>query len=413
LLSTLQGIFELKAQEKGIAFSVHRARELPGSLIGDPQRIQQILVNLVGNAVKFTETGSVTVEVRVTTAETAESTLEVKVTDTGIGMTEEQMGKLFQPFVQAEVSTSGRFGGTGLGLAISRQLAELMGGTVEVESRFGEGSVFALRLPIEVSSAGPEDAPGPPAVTRGIAGVRVLVVEDGQINQVVAKALLEKAGALVTIRSNGHEAVEALRDDPGGYDVILMDVQMPVMDGLKATRILRGEAGVTIPIIALSAGAMADERLRCLEAGMDDFLPKPFKRVDMLETIGRLHSAATPAQAPEPVDIAGLNDELQLDPDLFHEVIQMFRQSLPEHRKKLSAAWLAHDVEPLRFSLHALRGTSGSLAVHRIASACQTLEEALARTPPDFDSETFQSLLSVSEEFQVALDKQLVAARRA
>jgi len=278
------------ADEKALALSWSVDPAIPARLVGDPVRFRQILTNLVSNAIKFTDRGRVDVEVRLESAARDETVLRVAVRDTGIGIPPEKIETIFQPFTQADGSTTRRFGGTGLGLSISSRLAELMGGRIWVESEVGKGSVFFVRLrfaaaPAEVvepSAAPAQDGP------RATPGLRILVAEDNPINQKVAARILELEGHQVTLAGDGRQALELAAREP--FDLILMDVQMPGLSGLEAARLIREReraAGSHIPIIALTASAMKGDRERCLEAGMDDYLSKPLRPSALREMIAR------------------------------------------------------------------------------------------------------------------------------
>jgi signal transduction histidine kinase/ActR/RegA family two-component response regulator len=276
LLREVQTLTALVAQQKGLRLELVGVEALDGrSFRGDPLRLRQILLNLLGNAIKFTEVGHVRLSAR-----RAEGSLSLTVSDTGPGISEEVQQRLFQPFQQADASTTRRHGGTGLGLVISRQLAELMGGTLTLTSRVGQGSSFTLVLSLdEVVAAAPPPAVAAPEHVPPLPS-RVLLVEDNAVNQLVARRLLANLGVDVTVAANGLEALERIR----GVDLVLMDCQMPVMDGLEATRRIRALEGPerAVPIVALSAAVFQEERQASMEAGMDAFLPKPL-RLDELE----------------------------------------------------------------------------------------------------------------------------------
>ena len=302
-----------QAHAKGLALLCRVTEDVPACLVGDPGRLRQILINLLGNAIKFTERGEAALEAKLawTAANTAHILFTVR--DTGIGIDEKTLPRMFQPFTQADEANSRRFGGTGLGLAISKQLVELMGGEIAVESTPGRGTTFRCRIPLQLGDGvslpivhtAEEDAasivddrattlsqtalsPGqqPPHTP----AIRVLLAEDNRINQQVAVAMLRRAGYEVHVAGNGALAVQALLDHT--FDVVLMDCQMPEMDGFAATAAIRGrEAGDSahrrIPVIALTANAMRGDRERCLAAGFDDYLTKPFKRQDLVAAIER------------------------------------------------------------------------------------------------------------------------------
>jgi signal transduction histidine kinase/CheY-like chemotaxis protein len=338
ILNDAVALLQVRAEAGNLALAIAFDGPFPETIQSDPTRLKQILLNLVGNAVKFTESGSVTVTARLVTAGKDQARLQIDVADTGIGITAEQIARLFEPFTQADASCSRTYGGTGLGLAISRRLARMLDGDITVSSTPGKGSVFRLEIaagpaaalvPIDAAamlacplSAEPLDdparvtpcsipaeglervesldgdssAPRQPALPSGqLSGLRVLLAEDGPDNRLLIGHVLRKAGAEVVFAENGRLAFDfalgALRaGEP--YDVIVMDMQMPVLDGYSATRELR-EAGYDRPIIALTAHAMADDRQRCLDAGCDDYTTKPINRPALLSIVARHACAAS------------------------------------------------------------------------------------------------------------------------
>ena len=263
---------------------------LPKALIGDAMRLQQVLVNLVGNALKFTEQGEVMVQIELLARSGIDTTLRFSVRDSGIGIAPEHLEHIFGSFTQAESSTTRRFGGSGLGLPIARQLVTMMGGDLAVNSVLGQGSTFHFTLNLPASSRVPVD---PDMVIkekflqqRPLEGLRLLVVEDNLINQLVARELLQSEGAIVIVADNGQLGVEAVAAANPPFDAVLMDVQMPVMDGFEATRAIRTELGLPyLPIIALTANAMASDRETCLAAGMNEHIGKPFALPRLIEVI--------------------------------------------------------------------------------------------------------------------------------
>ena len=284
-----------RAREKGLGFMVDN-RAAGAQLRGDPTRLAQVLLNLLTNAVKFTDRGGVQLSCRLLGADAAVPRLHIEVKDSGIGIAPAQLEQLFSPFEQADVSMTRRFGGTGLGLAICRHLATLMGGSIEVESTLGEGSTFRLELPMAraiapvLPVAGQKSVPvrDADAVEAALrtrhAGARVLLAEDNQVNQIVACELIESVGLHVDIASNGVEAVRMAAS--GGYALILMDVQMPAMDGLEATRQIRRQpGGEKVPIVAMTANAFGEDRSACVAAGMDDHLAKPVSTERLYELL--------------------------------------------------------------------------------------------------------------------------------
>ncbi|MEM1177072.1 MAG: ATP-binding protein [Acidobacteriota bacterium] len=291
LIQTLTGALELmqpRAEAKGLHFAWSLDERLPEHVLGDPLRLRQVLLNLLGNAIKFTERGSVDVRVTGTPRPGRRMRLRVSVRDTGIGLEPAEQERLFEPFTQADASTTRRFGGTGLGLAISRRLVELMDGELEVESTLGEGSTFSFtcRLaPVDREPTGPPMTAPPAAGRHG--DFEVLVAEDNPINRHLLEAQLDELGYRYRSVENGVEAIRAL--DDAHFDLVLMDCQMPELDGYAATeRIRQREVGARhLPIVALTAHAMAGDREKCLAAGMDDYLAKPFTQEQLADVLGR------------------------------------------------------------------------------------------------------------------------------
>ena len=288
----------VRATDKGIALTLECADSMPGTVCSDPVRLRQILVNLVGNALKFTEHGGVRIVMsyRPDTGPTS-GVLACEVHDTGIGMTSEQIAGLFRPFMQADTSTTRKFGGTGLGLTITRRLAQMMGGDVEVRSVTGAGSCFTATIQAErVAGVAPvpPSALKPKARESDFSGLRVLLAEDGPDNQRLIRHHLVKLGAEVELVADGQQALERCRarESEHPFDIVLMDMQMPVMDGYAATAALR-RAGFARPIIALTAHAMSHDRQRCLDAGCDDYLTKPINRTAFVECLARWSNASS------------------------------------------------------------------------------------------------------------------------
>jgi PAS domain S-box-containing protein len=283
------------AHAKGLELHVDSSG-LPRQVRGDPTRLSQVLMNLLGNAVKFTERGSVSLRGTLLERDAASLQLRFEVSDTGIGIEPERVGKLFDAFEQSDSSTTRRFGGTGLGLAVTRQLVELMDGAVGVDSTPGVGSTFWVTVRMQPAhQTAAEAVPAQPAASEPAhparLGARVLLAEDNAINQEVAKELLRAAGCEVDVADNGRRAIEMAR--AGGYDLILMDVQMPELDGIEASRQIRAMSGLSrIPIIAMTANAFAEDRAACLAAGMNDHVAKPVHAATLYETLARWLSDA-------------------------------------------------------------------------------------------------------------------------
>ncbi|MGQ0634117.1 MAG: ATP-binding protein [Planctomycetaceae bacterium] len=297
LLDEVLSLFRVRAEAKGLWLKCERSGNVAEPVSTDPTRLRQILLNLIGNAIKFTTQGGVTVRLSATASE-----LRFDIADTGIGISPQQMGRLFEPFVQGDSSCSRRFGGTGLGLAISRRLARMLGGDITIESTMGRGSTFRLRLavvpvmpgsPVQTASpaAAPDRSRAPTRATveMPLAGARILVAEDGPDNRQLIARILQNAGASVTMVENGRAAVDAAGNPPGDgqpFDIVVMDMQMPVLDGYAATAELR-RTGYAGPIVALTAHAMTEDREKCLQVGCDDYTTKPLKPPELLGILRR------------------------------------------------------------------------------------------------------------------------------
>jgi CheY-like chemotaxis protein len=300
LVEEVTGLLAGQARDKGLKLGFEIDPAVPSAVTGDPVRIRQVLINLVGNAVKFTERGEVAISVQRMDAATEaarghDCRLSFSVRDTGIGLSPEACEKLFQPFTQADGSTTRRFGGTGLGLAISRRLVGMMGGEIGIESTLELGSRFWFELRLELAAqahgAAPETAPPDSGEHRTPLPGRVLLVEDNGVNQEIGMAMLQAMGCEVDLAADGREAIEATRSK--AYDLVLMDCQMPDVDGFEATRAIRArereqsgsKAARRLPIVALTANAMSGDREQCTAAGMDDYLSKPFTQAQLRAVI--------------------------------------------------------------------------------------------------------------------------------
>ncbi len=312
IVDDVVSLVRVRASEKQLPLNVCFDGPIPAMIYSDPTRLRQILINLVDNAIKFTSDGSIDIAVRhLDGDEDRVPRLQIDITDTGIGIDPDNIDKLFKPFTQADNSTTRQFGGTGLGLTISRRLAELLGGEITVTSVPGEGSTFSLtvatgdvdKLNSTTESVDAEDAATESKATSGrslpLYDRRILLVEDGGDNQRLMSMILERAGATVALAGNGEVAIElamAAQDEGRTFDVILMDMQMPVLDGYEATRRLRTES-YTGAIVALTAHAMSTDRQKCLDAGCDEYATKPVDRASLLDLLQRLCEERSPATA--------------------------------------------------------------------------------------------------------------------
>jgi signal transduction histidine kinase/CheY-like chemotaxis protein/HPt (histidine-containing phosphotransfer) domain-containing protein len=383
-----------RADQKGLRFALEIASDVPHGLIGDIGRLRQVIVNLVGNAIKFTHRGEVLLRIEVDHRDEDSVLLHFFVSDTGIGIEPENQKRVFEAFQQADTSTTRQFGGTGLGLAISSRIVALMKGRIGLASEPGKGSVFDFTALFQISSAGaaiPAAVPEEPATTprpaASVTSLRVLVVEDNAVNQKLASGILQHAGHVAVIVPNGREAVAAVGRER--FDAVLMDVQMPVMGGFEATRLIRElEAGTgrRIPIIAVTARAMKGDREACLAAGMDGFVPKPIQSVTLLETLVHFASASraeTAARAEPYGDTAGAADALDEmalmelvggDRVLAGELAGLFLDDLEPRVTEITAAVTGLNAGRLRAGAHALRGSAGALKAQSVSTAAGVLE---------------------------------------
>jgi len=418
LLQDVEQMLAIDAQDKGLELVVTVSRETCINLKGDPTRIRQVLTNLIANAIKFTEKGEVVIRVATSNEESRHVALLISVHDTGVGISPELRSHLFKPFSQADGSTTRKYGGTGLGLAISSELVSCMGGVLECDSEPGKGSHFFFTLPLEVA---PEmerkSLPDSAKTSHTIAGNRkqlamhVLVAEDNETNQEVVSAMLNKIGCKVTFVVNGQEAVDAVAEK--SYNLIFMDCQMPVMDGYQATAAIRRreeKEGLKdhIPIIALTANALEGDREKCLSAGMDDYLSKPFKQDDIAAILARWsqqkHSEFADDEATSEINnpTAGTMDfpeeqlseekevhsssvdqrvlsalrELQVEgkPDILKRIIQAYLSSSEPLIAEQQEALAVNNQEVLQNSAHSLKSSSANVGAIKLSEICKTLE---------------------------------------
>ena len=412
-------VLGIKAREKGITLTLTLAEKVPERIESDPARLRQIVTNLLGNAVKFTEQGGVEVKV---SAQPANDRLgmTIEVSDTGVGMSPVALGKIFAPFVQADNSVTRRFGGTGLGLAISRRFAHALGGDITVDSELNNGSTFRLQIDAGPAAgvawvdgaqvlAGTEES----AVGQGqgwrFPAASVLVVDDAPENRELVKLVLEQHGLVVDEAENGLAAVEMARSV--SYDVILMDVQMPVMDGFTATQILRAD-GQRAPIIALTANAMKGFEEECLEAGYSDYFSKPIDIDRFVEKLAKLLDAqpvdvaaaahASPriplpaADVAEPARLSRHPSRLAAKGEQFAALSERFIARLGEKLGEMDTAWQAGDYQALADLAHWLKGAGGTVGFDEFTVPARRLEEAARANDDDAVKTAFSTLHAVA-----------------
>ncbi|MEI6888235.1 MAG: response regulator [Bacteroidales bacterium] len=284
VLTQLRNMLSNKIEEKGLKCEMYLDRDISPVLKGDPHRINQILLNLLSNSIKFTDQGSISLSCSLIESHADRQVIELTVADTGIGVDKKYLKKIFQKFSQESVNIARKYGGTGLGMAITKQLVDLMDGKISIESEKNQGTKVSIRLTLPVGHQQEKaEKPKPLISHQRLKGKKILLVEDNKLNRLVAKTILAHFGILVTEAVNGEIAVEILRKET--FDLVLMDMQMPVMDGIDATMMIRKEISTTLPIIALTAHALKSEESRCREAGMNDFIAKPFEEEKLMNVL--------------------------------------------------------------------------------------------------------------------------------
>ncbi len=400
-----------RARAKGIALGLRVEDDVPARLLGDALRLRQIVTNLVGNAVKFTDAGHVSVTASVLSVADDERVLRFEVEDTGVGISAVAAPKLFQPFSQADDATTRRHGGTGLGLSITRRLVERMGGVVDFESTPGKGSRFWFTARLGVATVAPEEAAPPSAPPVSSCAVRrrstrVLVVDDNPINLALAVRLLEKRGLTPDVASDGPAAIAAFEEKH--HELIFMDCQMPGMDGLETTARLRGILAAPPPIIvAMTAGAMSGDRERCLAAGMDGYLSKPVRTEELDRILTRVAQRVTPLRGRPLTPVEASFDASHLlrvsegDVECAHALIDLFLRDGPMLLARVHEAMALEDASALSFAAHKLRGAIQSFTLGAPAVTAATIE-AVAKT----------AAFGGTTELQRAMDTQMATLTR-
>ncbi len=388
LRETLEGVrklFTQRARHKGLELRCEIETTLPCMLRGDPGRLRQILANLSDNAIKFTDSGSVTIACRMQEETPSALLVRFEVRDTGIGIAPQSASRLFQSFSQADGSTTRKYGGTGLGLAISKQLAKLMGGEIGMESTLGEGSCFWFTSRLEKQNETiPNDALPPSSVSAEeptyYPSLRVLVAEDNSVNQKVIQHMLRRLGVVPEMASTGREAVQAATSNT--YDLILMDCQMPEMDGFEATaeiRLQEGSGGRHQPIIAMTANAMPGDRERCLGAGMDDYLIKPVKPEQVEKLLLRYAPLQRQIQSGQAaaIDIQRLDITLGKNPAFQFEMMELYLATTRTLLDKMDTHFAARDLQKCMRSAHEIKGSSVYIAAGEMTELANKMEQDL------------------------------------
>ncbi|MCL4393804.1 MAG: response regulator [Chloroflexi bacterium] len=380
-------VMAARAADKGLRLSTLLSPAIPPKLVGDANRLRQVLNNLVANAIRFTDSGEISIGVDVESTRERQVELHFRVQDTGIGIADDRREVIFEPFQQADTSATRRYGGMGMGLAMARQLVNLMGGRIWVESQLGKGSAFhfvvLLGLPEGAVAVAPAAAADWPR------SLQILVAEDSPTNQLIAKASLKKAGHTVTLAVNGCDAVQAYvksrQPNEPQFDVILMDVAMPEMDGLDATRAIREQEksrGGHIVVVAMTAFATKEYHEKCLEAGMDAYVTKPVRIEELDKTLGPLMTRAAeppaaPAAQPPAEPPVSLKDALQVvgdDVDILRDAAAISLEEVPQQMQALEQAMAAQDPKAVEAKAHRIKGVMGNLGGMAARAVAQKLE---------------------------------------
>ncbi len=385
-------VMSLRAEEKGLRLLNDTSGEKFPVFMGDPHRLTQVLLNLISNAVKFTEKGYVMVACKLQPGHNGWQTIVLSVTDTGIGMEEAFLENLFQKFTQEEKTTARKYGGTGLGMSISKQLVELMNGSIEVKSKKGVGSSVIITLPFATGTMAdiPEEHRKVTDISI-LSGKKILLAEDNEMNRLVANTVLSGTGAIITEAENGEEAVHLLSREK--FDLVLMDMQMPVMDGLEATEKIRADIDKHIPIIALTANAIKGEGERCHDAGMNDFISKPFEEEELVQVLchwlsqpGSNNSNITnetlmQQEIKKLYDLASLSRISRGNTAFIKKMIGLFRQQVPQSVQDMKAALQENDFEKLRSIAHKIKPAVDNMGITSLYNVIRDIEKNAGEAP--------------------------------
>jgi PAS domain S-box-containing protein len=423
LIKTVSAPFEMRSKKNGIAFSViYMPEDLRGVYYSDSLKLSQVINNLLGNAFKFTDSGSVTLTVELLMDNDNSSELRFCVKDTGIGIEEKYIERIFERFSQADISTTRKYGGTGLGLTISKKLIELLEGNIKVESESGKGSMFCFSLEMKKSG---KNSVEPSAVATETTehrfdSIKILVAEDNPFNQKYITALLSKKSADFKIVGNGKEVLDEL--EKNSYDIILMDGQMPEMDGITAAKMIRssGKDYQDTPIIALTASALIDDRKKFIDAGMNDYISKPVDQNLLFKTISKYctncenevpqdnnrtqnpNSSGIVKNEWEIIDITDFESKLSIfGRDEFFDIVKLLKNELPEKIKKISSSLEENNGESMKFEAHSLKGISLNFSAPEFNKLCIKLDKTA-------ESGSFEDYRNILGKIKVLADKYVI-----
>jgi signal transduction histidine kinase/CheY-like chemotaxis protein len=392
LKNTLKHTYELLKVKvpNDIEFNLFLDADMPDMVMGDRGRLNQILTNLAGNAIKFTPEGDITISVKKITESDTNYTLRFSIKDTGIGISEDKLVTIFDRFTQAEESTTRRFGGTGLGLNIVKQLVELQNGVINVKSTPGKGSEFYFILSFEKTFAGQETAPKAEVQQKPLKKLCVLLLEDNILNQKLAKSVIDEFGFDLDIANNGEEGIEMFSQKT--YDLILMDLQMPVKDGYQTTEYIRCELKSDIPIIAMTAHSLVGEQQKCFDIGMNGYVPKPFKQADLLNEINRVMNKR-PAENFKGINLSYLLEMSCGDQGFVKDMMELFISKVPVEIDLLEKAIDTRDYDAVKKIAHNMKSSLPIFKLDELLKHLSLLEkQAIAAKFNDETSKKFDSL---------------------
>ncbi|AWG26526.1 GAF domain-containing hybrid sensor histidine kinase/response regulator [Flavobacterium kingsejongi] len=409
LKNTLKEVYDLlkiKAVERDLEFDLFLDAELPDIMVGDKGRMNQIIMNLAGNAIKFTEEGEVTIAVKMLAATDTHYSLRFSVKDTGIGISEDQLATIFERFTQAEESTTRKFGGTGLGLNIVKQLVELQNGEIHVKSKIGRGSEFYFTLDFKKATDSDTDMQEEKVMARQInRSVSILLCEDNLLNQHLAKSVIRNFGFDLDIANNGQEGIELLAAKK--YDLILMDLQMPVKDGYETTVYIRKELQSNIPIVAMTAHSLVGEQQKCFDIGMDGYVAKPFKQADLWHTITSvLEKENTVSQSPDSsnsksIDFSYLKEISDGNEEFITDMIGLFLSKMPSETDLLEKAIATNNYAIIKALAHDMRSALSVFQLNDLLIHLDAIEK---------EAQAHHCTTVSQQEFQALKEKMLTAA---
>jgi signal transduction histidine kinase/response regulator RpfG family c-di-GMP phosphodiesterase len=379
LMQNIRLLFNERCRDKGIAFEMNFDKKIPAYILGDKVRLSQILNNLIGNAVKFTEKGVVKVNVQLIDEKENKLTIRFKVTDTGIGIPEDKLAHIFESFAQADAKTTRKFGGTGLGLTISKQLIDQLNGKISVESKPDKGSSFDVELTFAAADQSLLVEENVPQEKPDLNGMKILVVDDNKLNRKVAKLTLAKWNAHVYLAESAKEAFKVL-NDATGIELVLMDITMPEMDGFEATQFIRSNYKGTyanVPIAAMTASAFTGDREKCLSMGMDDYISKPFKSGDLYALVLRQTKQKENALTEEQkriTDFGLLHEKADGDRDYLIDILSLYLEEMPGYIEELSQVTASKDKQRIRDQVHKMKSPIGLFGANGLKETMQHIE---------------------------------------